>query len=222
MVPTVRLRVRGPYACFTRPEFKAERVSYEIMTPSAARGILDAIHWKPSFRWVIDRIHVLAPINFTTISRNEVGSKISVRNCMRARTRDELDELHCDVEADRQQRSSLILKDVDYIIQAYPELLRGSHPSETIRKHIEMFKRRARRGQCFNTPYLGCREFSASFDLVEEATPITGLPDQDRNRDLGLMLHDIDYANHGEPRFIPAVLVDGVLDVSRAAARVCL
>ncbi|MEO5375363.1 MAG: type I-C CRISPR-associated protein Cas5c [Alphaproteobacteria bacterium] len=195
----VRLRVGGPRACFTRPEMKAERVSYDVITPSAARGILEAIHWKPAIRWVIDRIHVLAPIRFDAIRRNEVGAKMSD-----ARP-------YLVVEDERQQRTTLFLADVDYLIEAHFDLVRaGADDSEG--KHLEMFRRRARAGQCFHQPCLGVREFPARFELCEDDPPRPH-PDLTGERDLGWMLHDIDFAAGRQPRFFQAVMRDGVIEV---------
>src|SRR4051812_31163228 len=156
----IRLKVWGDHACFTRPEMKAERVSYDVMTPSAARGILEAIHWKPAIRWVVDRIHVLNEIRFQSIRRNEVGSKISVRNVKTAMSRGSLEGLHLLVDEDRQQRASTVLADVAYVIEAHFELTAKAGPDDTEGKHLDMFTRRATRGQCFHQPCLGTREFA--------------------------------------------------------------
>lgn len=216
----IRLKVWGDYACFTRPEMKVERVSYDVMTPSAARGILEAIHWKPAIRWVIDRIHVLKPIRFESIRRNEVGSKIpvagktGVRTAMKAGTLEGL-HLQVDHEKVRQQRATLALRDVAYVIDAHFEMTEKAGPEDNSAKHYDMFRRRAEKGQCFHRPALGCREFVADFAWVEEIPP-SQLPEDQRNRDLGWMLYDIDFANDRRPMFFRARLEDGVLDVARA------
>ncbi|RED10603.1 type I-C CRISPR-associated protein Cas5c [Pontivivens insulae] len=207
----VKLVVRGRNACFTRPEMKVERVSYDVMTPSAARGILEAIHWKPAIRWVVDRIHVLNPIQFETIRRNEVGSKIPVGAAKSARKNGDLSKLGLSVETDRQQRAMLCLRDVAYGIEAHFELTSkagGDSPA----KHHDMFCRRAAKGQCFQQPSLGVREFPADFELVE-AIPPTGLPEADQDRDFGWMLHDIDYAVGRASVFYRARMERGVIDV---------
>lgn len=212
--PGIRLLVRGRNACFTRPEMKVERVSYDVITPSAARGILEAIHWKPAIRWVIDRIHVLRPIRFQTIRRNEVASKISARNVKAAMNSGDAGGLGLAVDDDRQQRAMLCLADVAYGIEAHFEMTQKAGPSDNPGKHAEMFRRRAARGQCFHQPSLGVREFPADFELVEtfsEAIPET--------RDLGWMLHDIDYGNDRASIFYRARMEDGVIDVARCLAQ---
>ena len=209
----VRLHVWGEYACFTRPEMKVERVSYDAMTPSAARGILEAVHWKPAIRWAIDRIHVLKPIRFENLRRNELGHKIppgSVRSAMKRGT---TEGLHTLIEADRQQRAATLLRDVAYVIEAHFVLTDAAKDDDTEAKHVSMFNRRAANGQCFHRPYLGTREFAADFMLVGDAMPQSDLPRDQRDRDLGWMLHDIDYGDDMTPRFFRAELRDGVIDV---------
>ncbi|MGC1479976.1 MAG: type I-C CRISPR-associated protein Cas5c, partial [Chthoniobacterales bacterium] len=147
----IKIHVWGEFACFTRPEMKAERVTYEVITPSAARGILEAIYWKPQIRWVIDKLHLLTPVRFTSIRRNEVGKKMfspsqSVMSSAEPVT------VGLAVEDERQQRASLVLRDVAYIIEAHFELIDRTEPEG---KHLDMFNRRARRGQYFHHPYLG-------------------------------------------------------------------
>ena len=196
----VRLHVWGDYACFTRPEMKTERVSYDVMTPSAARGVLDAIHWKPGLRWVIDSIHVLKEIKFENIRRNEVKPKAAGAG-------------HIFVEEARLQRAANLLRDVAYVIDAHFVLSDGSSEAEA--KHLSMFNRRAARGQCFHRPYLGTREFPADFELVAGDGPKSKLPESQRDRELGLMLLDIDYKHDMTPKFFRARLRGGVLDVPR-------
>ncbi|HHW18970.1 MAG TPA: type I-C CRISPR-associated protein Cas5 [Firmicutes bacterium] len=206
----VKLLVWGDYACFTRPEMKTERVTYDVMTPSAARGILEAIHWKPAIRWVIDRIHVLNEIRFDSIRRNEVENKIPTRNVAAAMQGKEVD-LHQYASEERQQRASLILRDVAYVIEAHFELTEKAGPEDTVEKHYNMALRRMRAGQCFHRPYLGCREFPANFRLIEDE-PIPQSCHKGE-RDLGWMLWDIDFSEGMTPRFFRAIMRDGVIDV---------
>jgi CRISPR-associated protein Cas5d len=209
----VRLHVVGQRACFTRPEMKAERVSYDVITPSAARGILEAIYWKPAIRWVIDTIHVLKPIRFESIRRNEVGSKISEANVKSAMKSGRLDGLALVVNDDRQQRASTILRDVEYLIEAHFDIVQakaGTDNNEA--KHLEMFRRRAEKGQCFHQPCLGTREFAAEFSLLDGDAPKSKLTGE---RDLGWMLYDIDFANGMAPLFYRPVMHDGVIDVAK-------
>lgn len=216
----MRLRVRGERACFTRPEMKVERVSYDVMTPSAARGILEAVHWKPAIRWVVDRIHVLKPVRFQSLRRNEVGAKISAANASRAMRAGSTAGLGLVVEDNRQQRAATILIDVDYVIEAHFEMTERAGPEDSPAKHLSMFNRRAASGQCFHRPCLGTREFVADFALIPEGAPLPGstLPPEQRHRDLGWMLHDIDFANGNTSRFFRARLTDGVLDIARCLA----
>ena len=208
----IRLQVSGDRACFTRPEMKVERVSYDVMTPSAARGILEAIHWKPAIRWVIDRIHVLKPIRFQTIRRNEVGGKASARNIKTAMNRGDLSGLALVVDEDRQQRAATVLLDVAYVIEAHFELTARADASETEGKHLDIFNRRAARGQCFHQPCLGTREFDARFELLDPNAPLP--PAIGESRDLGFMLWDIDHGAPGRPSlFFRARLENGVIAV---------
>lgn len=211
----IKLLVRGRNACFTRPEMKVERVSYDVITPSAARGILEAIHWKPAIRWVIDRLHVLEPIRFETIRRNEVASKISARNSRMAMASGDLSGLSLAVDEDRQQRAMLCLADVAYGIEAHFEMTDRAGSEDNPGKHAEMFRRRAAKGQCFHQPALGVREFPADFELVA-AFPETAFPEPDR--DLGWMLYDIDYADGRRSVFYRARMEGGVIDVAACLA----
>jgi CRISPR-associated protein Cas5d len=142
----IRLKVAGDYACFTRPELKTERVSYDVMTPSAARGVLEAIHWKPAIRWVVDAIHVLEPIRFANLRRNEVGGKISARNVAAAMARGSIEGLHLNVDEDRQQRAATVLVKPAYVIAAHFELTPRAGADDSVGKHLDMFNRRASRG----------------------------------------------------------------------------
>ena len=211
MNTAVRLRVWGAYACFTRPEMKVERVSYDAMTPSAARGILEAIYWKPQIRWVIQRIHVLSPIRFTNVRRNEVGCKIPIAGPTGAAAtmKSGHGRLGIFVEDERQQRAATVLRDVDYLIEARFDMVGGD---DTPPKHFEMFRRRAEKGQCFHRPYLGCREFDCQFVWHDGDPPLGPYADVPE-RDLGFMLHDIDFANDMTARFFRAVMRGGVIDV---------
>ncbi len=225
----IALRVWGRYACFTRPEMKVERVSYDVMTPSAARGILEAVYWKPAIRWVVERIHVLAPIRFTNIRRNELGVAgdtgvvVPLGQVKKAMSNSE-SPLEVFIEDARQQRAALVLTNVDYIIEASFELTpRGTETSGNTSfdpndiqpgKHLDIFTRRAKQGQCFHHPYLGTREFPANFEWVEKDTiPVSPLGPADGNRTLGWMLHDIDFSNQMTPRFFHAELKDGVVHI---------
>ncbi len=204
----VKLKVSGPYACFTRPEMKVERVSYDVITPSAARGILEAIHWKPSIRWVVERLHVLNPIKFDNIRRNEVSGKVPVGNIKKA-MKDGVSPVEAFIDEERQQRAALVLRDVSYVIEAHFEF-RGEEDNNPA-KHKEIFDRRAKKGQCFNQPYLGCREFSAEFELVEGEIEPSKIEDEEK--DLGWMLRDIDYEDNMTARFFKATMKKGIIDV---------
>jgi len=222
----VKLKVWGDYACFTRPEMKAERVSYDVITPSAARGILEAIYWKPEMRWVVNRLYVLKPIRFTYVRRNELDCKIpsgSVRNAMNGNT----SSLGIAVEEHRQQRAAMVLRDVCYGIEATIQVLQVDETQDTPEaKHLAQFNRRVKNGQCFHHPYLGTREFPAHFEPVEDFPPC---PESLRGeRNLGYMLHDIVFVpdNKGtiveshegrrlraEPYFCEFLMRDGIIDV---------
>lgn len=174
------LEISGDYACFTRPELRVERVSYPVITPSAARNILSAIFWKPSIKWLIYKIEILKPIQWAHIRRNEVGSKMSKNS-----------PIYIDEMKHRQQRASMLLRDVAYRIHANFELTDKAGKDENYGKFAAMFERRASKGQCFYQPYLGCREFSCSFRLLKSVDE--GLPVADINQDFGLVLYDMDY-----------------------------
>jgi CRISPR-associated protein Cas5d len=201
---------------------KVERVSYDVMTPSAARGILEAIHWKPAIRWIVDAIHVLNPIRFQSIRRNEVGHKAPAGKIKQAMNRGDLADLQILVDEDRQQRAATVLTDVAYVIAAHFELTPRAGPDDNEGKHLDTFNRRAARGQCFHQPCLGTREFDARFELVAPDGALPMAEERDRTadlgfgtpRDLGFMLHDIDHAAPGRPSlFFRATLRDGVLAV---------
>lgn len=206
------LELSGPWACFTRPEMKVERVSYDVMTPSAARACFEAILWKPAIRWHIRKIEVLKPIRWINLRRNEVASVVSTRNVETA-MKNGVGDLALYVEDDRQQRAGLFLRDVAYRVHADLEFLRERDPDASPAKYQEMFERRAGKGQCVNQPYLGCREFAAAFRLVADGADEPAAIDE--TRDLGFMLHDLDFtkADDPMPRFFRAKLDKGVVNV---------
>jgi CRISPR-associated protein Cas5d len=245
MPRTYCLEVSGDFACFTRPEMKVERVSYDIITPSAVRAVFEAILWKPAIRWVPTKIETLNPIRWVSVRRNEVGSKISARNAESAMNKGSGD-LGLYVEDERQQRAGLFLRDVKYRLYAHFEINAGDHrpnypklanvvqdaedealyrQPNTPEKFLNMFERRAKKGQCINQPYLGCREFACDFRLVD-----TGVdkPDWsslspverrelgfDAPRELGWMLYDMDFGNPADPmpRFFNAKIEKGVVNI---------
>lgn len=222
----IRLKVWGDYGCFTRPEMKVERVSYDVMTPSAARGILEAIHWKPAIRWVIDAIHVLEVPRFQSIRRNEVGGKAPAGKIRSAMKRGDLEGLQILVDEDRQQRASIVLVKPAYVIEAHFELTGRGGPDDTEGKHLDIFNRRARRGQCFHQPSLGTREFAASFELIEPDIPTPEPHERSPElgfgapRDLGFVLWDIDHQAEGRPSlFFRAALQDGVVKVPQPGTK---
>jgi CRISPR-associated protein Cas5d len=202
-----KLKIWGDYACFTRPEMKAERVSYDVITPSAARGILEAIYWKPAINWVVDRIHVINPIRFDNVKRNELSNKIPVKNI--ANTIKGNLSLETFIEDERQQRAAMVLRNVCYVIEAHFNII-GDEDDKPV-KHKEIFERRAEKGQCIHRPYFGCREFPAYFELICEEIPESAL--KGTTIDLGWMLHDIDFKNNMEPKFFRAQMVDGVINI---------
>lgn len=208
----IKVLISGDRACFTRPEMKTERVSYDVITPSAARGILEAVYWKPAIAWKIDSIQVVNEIRFDTFRRNELASKLSYQNAKAAYSKNV--PVYVDVMADRQQRATMYLKDVAYIVTAHFEMTARTGESDTPEKHYNIALRRLRKGQCFNQPYLGCREFPATVSLVEDGTVESYYQDIDRF-DLGFMLYDIDFKNSMEPMFYRAVMKNGVIDTSR-------
>lgn len=204
--PPLEARIWGELACFTRPEMKVERVSYEVMTPSAARGALEAIFWKPEFSWRVREIWVLKPIHHFSILRNEVSSKMSERSA--AGWQKDGGGYYAD--EDRTQRHTLALRDVAYLIKA--DMTLRPHATDDPAKYRDQFRRRVSKGQYHHTPYLGCREFAADFgESVPGERPI------DKTDDLGLMLFDLDYAKDGSgrgtPQFFKARLEQGVLRV---------
>lgn len=209
----VRVKVWGDYALFSRPEMKVERCSYDVMTPSAARGILEAIYWHPGMRWVIDKIYVKKPIQFTSVRRNEVKSKISANNVLPVYN-GKPGQLYLSSKADIVQRASLLLRDVEYVIEAHFDMTEKANHTDNPGKFKDIIMRRLKRGECFHTPYFGCREFPVKFCLCEEEEIATAY-DQEEEKDLGFMLFDMDYTDldHIEPMFFRAVMRRGVIDV---------
>jgi len=205
------LEVAGDFACFTRPEMKVERVSYDVITPSSARSIFEAILWKPAIRWHVHKIVILNPIKWINLRRNEVGKVIPKINPKTAMKGEKI--LGLNIEDERQQRAGLFLRDVKYRLYASFEMTNRAGAGDTPVKFSEMFERRASKGQCFNQPYLGCREFSAAFRLVDSDTEI--IPPIDESRDLGWMLYDLDYSDVNDPKplFFRASLENGVVHV---------
>ena len=209
------LEISGDYACFTRPEMKVERVSYDVITPSAARAVFEAILWKPAIRWHIRRIEVLRPVRWMNLRRNEVASVISTRNVQQAMAAGKGD-LGILVEDDRQQRAALLLRDVAYRVHADLEVLDNRPDPQPPQKFFSMFERRAENGQCVNQPYLGCREFDARVRLV--VSPSAERPPIAETRDLGWMLHDLDFSRPSDPQpvFFRAQMTAGVIEVDAA------
>ncbi len=209
----VKVRVWGDYALFTRPEMKVERCSYDVITPSAARGILEAVYWHPGMRWVIDRIYVKKPIQFTSIRRNEVKSKISAANVLSVYNGNQRD-LSISSKAEIVQRASLLLRDVEYVIEAHYEMTDQANDSDNPGKFKDIIIRRLKRGECFHTPYFGCREFPVRFCLCEDDDIFTAYEDE-AERDLGYMLYDLDYSDpeNIQPMFFRAVMKRGIIDL---------
>jgi CRISPR-associated protein Cas5d len=209
----IKVRIKGDYALFTRPEMKVERVSYDVPTTSAVRGILESIYWKPAIIWIIDKICVLNPIQVTNIRRNEVSDKVSTSTAKSIMSGNEK-PFYLDVLSSRQQRASLVLKDVDYIIEAHFEILPDkAGEDDTPEKHFNIILRRLRKGQHYHQPCLGTREFPANVELIEEGalpkSQLTGI------QDLGWMLYDMDFTDPDNitPIFFRATMVDGVIDL---------
>lgn len=214
MARGVRIKVWGDYALFSRPELKTERYSYDVITPSAAIGILESVYWHPGLSWIVDRIYVVKPIQFISIKRNEVKSKISAANVLSAYNGKKKD-LYISSKADIVQRSSVILKDVEYIIEAHFEMTKNANASDNPGKFKDIIMRRLQRGECFQAPYLGCREFPAHFSICEEEKIVTAY-DNVEERDMGLMLWGMDYTKLPDiqPKFFRAVMHRGVIDLT--------
>jgi CRISPR-associated protein Cas5d len=195
---------------------KVERVSYDVMTPPAARGVVEAIYWKPEIRWHIDRITVLNPIKFSSVRRNEVKEKIGAGTVAKAMKDGEgRIAFYVDEGDNRQQRATLMLRDVGYVVEAHIEIISGP---DNIAKHLDQFNRRARKGSCYTRPYLGCREFAAHFALLEADSAMPAVhASLAGERDMGYMLHDIDFANAMQARFFREIMCDGVIEVPKFA-----
>lgn len=209
----VKVNVWGDYALFSRPELKVERYSYDIITPSAARGILEAIYWHPGMRWIIDKIYVKNPIQFTSVRRNEVKSKILASNVLQVYNGADK-PLYISTKDDIVQRASQLLCNVSYTIEAHFEMTEKANDSDNPGKFKDIIMRRLRKGECFHMPYLGCREFPANFALCEEEEIHTAY-EVVAEKDLGLMLYDMDYSDpeNIQPMFFRAVMRHGVVDL---------
>lgn len=209
----IKIEVWGDYALFSRPEIKVERVSYDVITPSAARGLIESIYWHPGMKWIIDRIYVCNPIKFTSVRRNEVSSKVSAQN-IRAVMNGANKELYINTQKDIQQRASLLLVDVRYVIEAHFEMTDKANESDNPGKFKDIIKRRLQRGQCYHQPCFGCREFPANFQLFEGDAVETAYANEER--DFGFMLYDMDYSNPEDiqPMFYRAVMKNGVIEVA--------
>lgn len=207
---SIKMEVWGDYACFTRPEMKVERVSYDVPTPSAARGMVESVYYHPGLKWHVDRIYVCKPIRFTNILRNEVASKISARNVLTEANGKK--RSYIDRNADIQQRATTMLRDVHYVIEAHFEMTDKANPSDNPGKFQDIVKRRLRSGQAYMQPYLGCRECTAHFRLWEGGD----IPTIDETRDLGYMIFDMDYSDleNIQPMFFRAQMVHGVIDLT--------
>lgn len=207
---SIKMKVWGEYACFTRPEMKVERVSYDVPTPSAARGMVESVYYHPGLKWHVDKIYVCKPIRFTNILRNEVASKISARNVLTEANGKK--RSYIDRNADIQQRATTMLRDVHYVIEAHFEMTDKANPSDNPGKFQDIVKRRLRSGQAYMQPYLGCRECTAHFRLWEGGD----IPTIDETRDLGYMLYDMEYSDpeNIQPMFFRAQMVHGVIDLT--------
>ena len=217
---SIRLEVWGDYALFTRPEMKTERVSYDVMTPSAARGILEAIYWHPGLMYHIDRIYVRSPIQFTNVRRNEVKSVVNARAAKSAMEKGK-GELWIATSEDIQQRAAMILKNVHYVIEAHFDMTKRASPDDNPGKFQDILKRRSTKGQFYHQPYFGCREFPVNFALCEKIPPCP--LELKGEKDLGYMLYDMDYSDgkNIRPLFFRAVMKDGMIEVpSRSSQEV--
>jgi len=205
------IEVSGDFACFTRPEMKVERVSYDVITPSSARSIFEAILWKPAIAWNIHKIEILKPVRWINLRRNEVGAVLSVSNAKKAMQSGA--DMALFIEDQRQQRAGLFLRDVAYRLHGSFNLTAKASVGDNSAKFSEMFIRRAKKGQCFNQPYLGCREFSCDFRLVDSDETL--VPPIDESRELGWMLYDMDYSQPSAPAplFFNPVLDRGVIKI---------
>lgn len=206
---SILMEVWGPMACFTRPEMKTERVSYEVPTPGAVRGMIESVFFHPGLRWVPDRIWVLNRIQFMNVRRNEVKSKVLASAVLQEANGGKADAIF--TSEDIQQRAAMLLKDVHYVFEAHFEMTEQANPSDNHGKFQDIIKRRLRRGACYSTPYFGCRECTAHFRLWEGGE----IPAIDETRDLGYMLYDMDYSDPTDiqPMFFRARMEHGVIDL---------
>ena len=209
----VRIRVWGDYALFSRPELKVERYSYDVITPSAARGIMDAIYYHPGMRWIIDKIYVVKPIRFTSVRRNEIKSKISASNVLQVYNGADK-ALYMSSKQEIVQRASVLLTDVEYVIEAHFEMTEKANETDNPGKFKDITMRRLKKGECYHMPYFGCREFPAHFALCEEEK-IETVYETVPEKDFGIMLYDMDYSDpeNIQPMFFRAVMRQGVLDL---------
>ncbi|MDO4484785.1 MAG: type I-C CRISPR-associated protein Cas5c [Clostridia bacterium] len=208
----VKMEIWGDYALFSRPELKVERVSYDVPTPSAARGMLESVYYHPGLKWTIDRIHVLNPIQFTNLRRNEVKSKLSASLAKSAMTGKSKAPLFLAASEDIVQRAAIMLKNVHYVIEAHFDIVsEKAAPGDNAGKFQDIVKRRLKKGTCYAQPYLGTRECTAHFRLWEGGE----IPAIQETRDLGLMLYDMDYSDlqNITPMFFRAQMVDGIIDL---------
>lgn len=213
---SIRIEVWGDYACFSRPELKTERVSYDVMTPSAARGLVEAIYWHPGMKYTIDRIYLLSPIKFTNIRRNEVKSKTTYGDAIKAANGK---PVMITTATDRTQRAAMVLRDVHYVIECHFDMTDKAAEGDNPGKFQDILRRRLAKGQCYHTPCLGCREFSANF---REWAANVQIPAIDITQDLGFMLYDMDYSDpkNIQAQFFRARLEHGVLDCRNAEVHI--
>ena len=208
---SILMEVWGPMACFTRPEMKTERVSYDVPTPGAVRGMIESVFFHPGLRWVPDRIWVLNRIQFMNVRRNEVKSKVLASAVLQEANGGKAGAIF--TSEDIQQRAAMLLKDVHYVFEAHFEMTEQANPSDNHGKFQDIVKRRLRRGACYSTPYFGCRECTAHFRLWEGGE----IPAIDETRDLGYMLYDMDYSDPTDiqPMFFRARMEHGVIDLRK-------
>lgn len=210
----IKLDVWGDYALFSRPEMKVERVTYDIITPSAARGLFEAIYWHPGLLWIIDKIYILSEPKFTNVRRNEVKAKLIASKARSVMTGGDGADLYLNTKEEIQQRAALVLKDVHYVIEAHFEMTEHANASDNPGKFQDIIKRRIDKGQCYHTPYFGCREFPVNFKMCTDNEIHTFYKEEEQ--DLGFMLYDFDYSNPENitPMFFRAILKKGVLDLT--------
>lgn len=210
---SIKLEVWGDYALFSRAEMSVERVSYDCITPSAARGILEAIYWHPGMCWKIDKIYLLSPIRFTNIRRNEVKAKLNASKVRSVINGADGKDLYINTKDEIQQRASMVLRNVHYVIEAHFDMTEKANEGDNPGKFQDIIKRRINKGQCYHTPYFGCREFPVNFRLYDFPT----VPTIAESKDLGFMLYDMDYSDlkNIKPMFFRANLENGVIDLTQ-------